>query len=150
MSLMDQFQAMEEQVARRLRELEPMVAEYQELQQIAQRLGIRPSAAPAPAAAAAATPAPAARRTTRAKASRATSDGRTRRSRRNVAAPGSRQEEVLRFVNERPGITVPEIGKALGVDPTGLYHIVRRLQSRGQIRKDGKQLQPVGTLGTTV
>ena len=62
-------------------------------------------------------------------------------------APGSRQQDVLRLVNERPGISVPELGKELGVDPTGLYQIVRRLEGRGAIRKDGRQLQPVAPLG---
>jgi DNA-binding Lrp family transcriptional regulator len=50
---------------------------------------------------------------------------------------------VLRLVGERPGISVSELGKELGVDPTGLYQIVRRLEARGLIRKEGMQLQPV-------
>jgi DNA-binding Lrp family transcriptional regulator len=48
-------------------------------------------------------------------------------------------------VNERPGISVPELGRELGVDPTGLYQIVRRLETRGEIRKNGRQLQPVAS-----
>ena len=51
---------------------------------------------------------------------------------------------MLRLVRERPGITVAELAGELSVDATGLYGIVRRLQSKGQISKDGTRLQPVG------
>ena len=37
MSVLDQFRTAEEQVAKRLRELKPLVAEYHELEQVAQR-----------------------------------------------------------------------------------------------------------------
>ena len=40
MSVLDQFRTAEEQVAKRLRELKPRVAEYHELEQVAQRLGL--------------------------------------------------------------------------------------------------------------
>lgn len=40
MSVLDQFRTAEEQVAKRLRELKPLVAEYHELEQVAQRLGL--------------------------------------------------------------------------------------------------------------
>lgn len=152
MALLDQLRTMEQQVERRLRELEPLVTEYHELQKVAQRLGIsapdgkstaargRRSRATATTRAAAGSPATAPK-SQRSRARRA-SRQRTGRG-RNAAAPGSRQQDVLRLVNERPGISVPELGRELGVDPTGLYQIVRRLESRGMIRKDGRQLQPV-------
>jgi DNA-binding Lrp family transcriptional regulator len=54
---------------------------------------------------------------------------------------------VLRLVTERPGITVPELGRELSVDPTGLYQIVRRLESRGELRKIGPRLEPVAAVG---
>ena len=40
MSVLDQFRTAEEQVAKRLRELKPLVAEYHELEHVAQRLGL--------------------------------------------------------------------------------------------------------------
>lgn len=137
MAVLDQLKDLERQVAGRLRELEPLVAEYQELQQVAQRLGIeRKAAASAPAA----TKTP--RRTTRRKAAASGTGRRTSRRRRNAAAPGSRQADVLRLVTARPGITVPELGRELSVDPTGLYQIVRRLEGRGELRKVGPRLEP--------
>jgi hypothetical protein len=65
------------------------------------------------------------------------------RSRRNAAAPGQREQDVLRLVSERPGITVAQLAGELSVDATGLYGVVRRLQSKGQINKDGPALRPI-------
>ena len=69
--------------------------------------------------------------------------GRPSARKRAAAAPGQRQQDVLRLVRERPGITVAELARELGVDATGLYGVVRRLQSKGEISKDGTRLQPV-------
>ena len=53
-----------------------------------------------------------------------------------------RQQDVLRLVKERPGITVGEIAKELGVDATDLYRPVRKLEQDGAIIKLGVALQP--------
>ena len=53
-----------------------------------------------------------------------------------------RQQDVLRLVKQRPGITVSEIAKELGVDATGLYRPVRKLEQDGAIIKRGVALQP--------
>ena len=92
-----------------------------------------PAQAVKPAAAAKQKPAAASGRAAKRKPAR----GRT------AAAPGQREQDVLRLVRERPGITVAELAGELSVDATGLYGIVRRLQSKGQISKDGTRLQPV-------
>ena len=143
MAVLDQLRDLEQKVAKRLSELEPLVSEFHELQKVAERLGIQREAAAAaekPSASASST-------RTRRRASTGTrrSSGRrsTSRRRRNAAAPGSRQADVLRLVTERPGITVPELGRELSVDPTGLYQIVRRLEGRGEIRKVGPRLEPL-------
>src|SRR5687768_7713494 len=39
-SVLDQFRTAEQRVAERLRELEPLIEEYRELEQVAQRLGL--------------------------------------------------------------------------------------------------------------
>lgn len=44
----------------------------------------------------------------------------------------------MRLVNSRPGITVPEIANELGVDPTGLYRPVHKLEQEGAISKRGR------------
>jgi hypothetical protein len=152
-SVLDQFRDAEQRVAQRLKELEPAVAEYRELEEVAQRLGIdvsstaparaartrrrKASAAPAKANGASA-PAPGRRRTAPVKAASATPTARGRRRK----ARGRRDEQLLALVRERPGLTVAEAGKAMSVDPTGLYRVVSRLEQRGDVRKNGRALEP--------
>jgi hypothetical protein len=75
--------------------------------------------------------------------------GTARSASRSARAPSSRpparvdrDADVLRVVQERPGVTIREVAEALGVDASGLYRPVRRLQERAQIRKDGTRLRP--------
>jgi hypothetical protein len=82
---------------------------------------------------------PAARRPSRRPAPKRRGASRSRAA----AKPGERERQLLALIAARPGITVPEAAAELGVDPTGLYGIVRRLQSRYQIIKDGSTLRPV-------
>ncbi|MBD0282599.1 MAG: MarR family transcriptional regulator [Thermoleophilaceae bacterium] len=172
MSVLDQFRSAEQRVAKRLRELKPLVEEYHALEQVAERLGLdvdedatvrgeyRPaspgsgqgrsrgskskarsaastreeSGAAAPATGSAATAPP--RRARPRRAGRKGGPGSNRSSRR--------QQDVLRLVNQRPGITVREIGEELGVDPTSLYRPVHKLEQEGAISKRGAALEPSG------
>jgi hypothetical protein len=149
------------------------MAEYRELDKLAERLGLKrddeerdagatvqpkPSApgkrSATPAAKRAAKRPPAKRAAVRKPNAAAKAKGRpkvaARRSSaehktgartRTAAAPGQREQDVLRLVRERPGVTVAELAAELHVDATGLYGVVRRLQAKGQIRKDGTQLR---------
>jgi transcriptional regulator with GAF, ATPase, and Fis domain len=141
-SVLDEFRAAEDRVTQRLKELEPMVAEYRELEAVAQRLGIQ-----AATDGNADSGARRRRRTRRAPAKsgsgpRESTSTTPRRARRAGAA--QREQQVLELVGARPGITVREAGESLGVDPTSLYRVVRRLEERGQVRKDGRSLQTTG------
>ena len=171
MSVLDQFRTAEEQVAKRLRELKPLVAEYHELEQVAQRLGLTiGNDAPAAGTRSPASTKPARRRRRPAKTAArpaatkrdggAESDSakasvtatQARRARSLRSSPGNRptgssatsrrQQDVLRLVKQRPGITVSEVAKELGVDATGLYRPVRKLEQDGAIIKRGVALQP--------
>jgi len=154
-SVLDDLRDAEKRVAKRLKELEPAVAEYRELDVVAQRLGIEvSSAAPARArrsrrrkpSAAPAKPngttssAGGRRRTASTKANGTTASRAGRRTQ-----PGKREEQLLALIRERPGITVAEAGKAMSVDPTGLYRVVGRLEQRGDVRKTGRSLEPITT-----
>jgi len=195
MSLLDEVRKLEQHVLGRLKELEPLTREYEQLRKVAERLGLKytptaseadtdqppPSTArrgaakaraprtPDTAQASRSSRKPAAKRatppraattrgrgeprtgtpattgrTTATPASKAASMGRPRsRAGRSPARPGEREAQVLRIVGERPGITVREIGERLGVDPTGLYRVTKKLTDDGQLRKDGTQLHPV-------
>jgi uncharacterized membrane protein len=163
-SVLDQFRTAEEQVAKRLRELKPLVAEYQELEQVAQRLGLSvsndaPAAGSRPPASTrrrrrTATAAPrsaASKRNGSADSDTATAPVAATQERR-VRSPSTgragssrtsrRQQDVLRLVKQRPGVTVSEIAKELGVDATGLYRPVHKLERDGAIIKRGVRLQP--------
>jgi hypothetical protein len=140
MSVLDELSDLRQRAVERLQELEPLVAEYQQLQAVIARLGT--DDLPARAAAKPATRKRAATRPRKAATARRATGGSRRR--RSAAAPGSREADVVRLVGERPGISVPEIARELNVDPTGLYAIVRRLTARGRMRKDGTKLELVG------
>jgi transcriptional regulator with GAF, ATPase, and Fis domain len=146
-SVIDELKGLEDRVAQRMLELRPLVDEYRELEQVAQRLGVSPAAS-------ADTPAPARRRSQRrartnpratrpasrtAGAARAPSKTADAASR---ARANGRREQLLDMVKARPGITVREAGTELGVDPTSLYRIVHRLERDGALRKRGRELLP--------
>jgi transcriptional regulator with GAF, ATPase, and Fis domain len=145
-SVLDQFRDAEQRVAQRLKELEPSVAEYRELQEVAKRLGID-AADSTPRAAAQRPRRRRARRQETSSAASAASAKPTRRGSGRGATPGQRQQQLLELIRTRPGITVRDAATELGVDPTGLYRVVRRLEERGDVRKKGRQLEPAGTTG---
>jgi len=141
-SVLDDLRAAEQRVAERLRELEPSVAEYREVRDVADRLGISADAAPTPVAATR-------RATTRRRASRSARRSKPATATKAPAKPagparagsGQRGQQLVELVRARPGITVREAGAELGVDPTSLYRVVRRLEERGELRKNGRNLE---------
>lgn len=143
MSVMDQLHDLEATVAKRMAELRPMVDEYAELEQVAQRLGVKP-AATAPAKSGSRSRS----RGRKGKARSASSNGSrgttTARSRSRKPATNARRseraEQILAMATEQPGITVAEVAKKMGVDATGLYRPVRRLLKEGSLRKRGTEL----------
>jgi hypothetical protein len=134
----------------RMAELKPIVDEYTELEQVAQRRGVKPAAATATAA-------PSRSRGRSRRAARRTATRRvagngggasaiktTGRGRTGTPATSARRseraEQILAMAAEQPGITVAEIAKKMGVDATGLYRPLRRLEKEGRWRKQGREL----------
>ena len=149
MSVLDEFRDVEQRVVQRLKELEPAVAEYRELEEVAARIGIKTPQSDGRDRQSA--PVATRSRTRRATAKQATGGqpaapaaARRAGGARRGAAAGEREQQMLALVRERPGITVAEVAQALGVDATGLYRIVRRLEQRRELRKRGRQLEPAG------
>ena len=78
-------------------------------------------------------------------------------SRRNgrAAAPRPRRgahtrtNQALELVRERPGITIPEIAKAMKIEPNYLYRVLPRLASDGQVKRDGQRWHPSSSSSTT-
>ena len=131
MSVLDEVRALEERVVARLNELRPLVEEYEELQRVAQRLGFDATAAPA-----------ASKPRRRASATRTRASTSRRRAGGTRAVGAERRARIIGLVEQRPGITVPEISRELGVDPPPVYRVVRKLEADGVVRKDGRGLRP--------
>lgn len=165
MTVLDDLRVVEERIAARLAELEPLVQEYNELQEIATRLNIdrgrvavaappvasvAPQLEPMPKPALKAKPKPKPKATARPAAAkrpasakrRAVKGAAVRRQPGGTQKAGAeRRERMLALIRDTPGITVPELSEALSVDAPSLYRVVRKLQSDGTIVKDGKALR---------
>jgi hypothetical protein len=133
LSVIEDLRSAQQQALTRLNELEPLVAEYEELQREVKRLGLTNGEG---------------RRARRRSAAPAGGDGVTKASGRAskrvaAAAPGGRADDIARLVARQPGVTVAELARTLDVDATSLYRPVRRLIGEGRLRKDGTALHPV-------
>lgn len=78
---------------------------------------------------------------TRTRARRSTNGRKTRRT-RGRRGGNTRANQALKLVAERPGITIPEIAKSMGIEPNYLYRVLPKLASDGQVRKDGAGWRP--------
>jgi len=124
----DFLQAKRGEIAARLRELEPLVDEYRQLEAAAAALAGLPGAttrAPARAPRRGRTPARPAR--TR----KATSAGRRGRPR----GSGTRALQTLELVKAKPGITIPEIATQMGIKQNYLYRVLPGLEKDGKVVK---------------
>jgi hypothetical protein len=130
-SVIEELKGLEDRVAQRMAELRPLVDEYRQLEQVAERLGVSQTAAAEK------------RPRRRSPGRRASSAATTRPARASGRARnGGRRDQLLQVVTEQPGITVREAGTRLGVDPTSLYRIVRQLEQDGALHKNGRALTP--------
>jgi hypothetical protein len=134
MSLADEARMVRQRVAQRLRELEPLVREYNELRDIAAEIGLEEAREPQSASTGRGA------RMNRG-ARRAGSPGRSVATRAQ-APPARVAERVLEAVRSNPGKTVAEYAVILGVSATALYRPVRELTNNGTLVKRARQLFP--------
>jgi hypothetical protein len=107
----------------RLRELRPLVDEYNRLEQAAAALaGVGGTQRAAPA-----------RR-------RRSSGGGTRRGR--PRGSGNRAKQALELVRAKPGISISDMAKAMKIKPNYLYRVMPTLQAEGQVVKRDKGWHP--------
>jgi CRP-like cAMP-binding protein len=121
----------------RLKELRPLVDEFHRLEAASSALEGVPSGARNSRAAAAVAPAAAPARRARRK-STSTRTGRRGRPR----GSGTRSKQALELVRSRPGITIPEIAEAIGIQQNYLYRVLPALQKDGLVRKEGRGWHP--------
>lgn len=55
---------------------------------------------------------------------------------------GTRSKQALELVRSRPGITIPEIADAIGIQQNYLYRVLPALQKDGLVRKEGRGWHP--------
>jgi hypothetical protein len=111
------------EIQTRLKELRPLVDEFNRLE-AAERALSGMDAKPA-----AATAAP-----TRRRRSTASSNGRRGRPR----GSGTRAAQAEKLVGENPGITIPEIAERLGMKQNYLYRVMPQLVEKGTVVKSGR------------
>ena len=114
------------QITDRLRELKPLVDEYHQLDAMVKKMG-----GGGDGASATATRRPTGRRRA---ASRSTNGRRRGRPR----GSGTRAAQALALVQAKPGITIPEMGKEMGITPNYLYRVLPELAKDGKVKKQGK------------
>jgi hypothetical protein len=141
MSLVDEAREVRERIAARLRELEPLVAEYNELQKAAGEMGI--DSGEHLSAAATGTRAPRQKRPRATKHPRQTKNAGKRVS--SLAVAGGDDEfaqRMLEAVRDQPGRSVADYARLLALSPATLYRPARELTAAGAIVKRGRQLFP--------
>jgi sugar-specific transcriptional regulator TrmB len=109
------------EIQARLKELKPLVEEYQRLEAAEQALSGVGTSAAAPA------------RATRARRTRS-SNGRRGRPR----GSGTRAQQALDLVRGKPGITIPELAAAMGIKQNYLYRVMPQLADDGKVTKSGR------------
>ncbi len=144
------------EINQRLAELKPLVDEFHRLEAAAAALlGVGGKSSAPAAAARPSTPAapPAKRRgpgrprrnatassTATAASTTAAATPRRRAGRRKGS--GTRSAQALKFVQEQPGITIPELASRMGIKQNYLYRVLPSLEQEGKVVKQGRGWQP--------
>ncbi|HUA73522.1 MAG TPA: hypothetical protein VL988_02075 [Solirubrobacteraceae bacterium] len=144
------------EITARLKELKPLVDEYNRLEAAASALeGVGGTAATTTAprrrgpgrprgsanrkGAAVAAPAKAGRK----KAGRPAGRTTARRAGRRKGS-GTRAAEALSFVQGQPGITIPELAAKMGIKQNYLYRVLPGLEQENKVTKQGRGWHPKG------
>ena len=117
------------EIEARMKELRPLVDEYHRLEAAAAALNGVGAGPAAPA-----------RRARRRATPSAADSGPRRRGR--PRGSGTRSKQALELVRTRPGITIPEIAEAMGIQQNYLYRVLPALQKDGLVRKEGRGWHP--------
>jgi hypothetical protein len=131
------------QVQDRLKELEgliaPLRAELEELKGVAEKFTSNGSS-PVAAAPVKRTRKP---RTPKPAAAAVKPAATPRRSRRATGGGASRARQAIDLIGGQPGMTVPEMAKAMGIGSNYLYRVLPQLEKEGKVVKQGKGYHPI-------
>jgi hypothetical protein len=128
------------EIAARLKELRPLVDEYQRLEAAAAALDGVPANGSAARTTATAAVGRRARSQPAAKRPKANGSGTGRRGR--PKGTGTRGAEALALVRAKPGITIPEIAEQMGNKQNYPYRVLPGLADDGLVKKDGRGWHP--------
>lgn len=103
------------EIEARLRELRPLVHEYQRLEAAAAALGGLDGAVSASVG--------------------RNSDGARRGRPRGSRGGNTRATQAIELVRTQPGITIPELANHMGIKPNYLYRILPQLEEEGKVRR---------------
>jgi hypothetical protein len=112
------------EIQSRLKELKPLVDEYQRLE-AAERALAGVGSKPARSASSSASPR---------RGRSGTSNGRRGRPR----GSGTRALQALELVKANPGMTIPELAEAMGIKQNYLYRVMPTLAEEGKVTKSGR------------
>jgi hypothetical protein len=115
------------EISERMRELEPLIEEYRQLEAAVKALaGVKAVAPPAPRV-----------RVARSRPSTNGSTGRASATKRRGRPRGSgtRARQALELVGSRPGITIPEMASEMGIKQNYLYRVLPTLAEDGKVVK---------------
>lgn len=118
----------EQRVRDRMKELEPLIAEYRQLEELAATFDRSQGPSGNDHR-------PAAKRRPRRSASRGNA---------TAGRSGARAAQALELVQARPGITVAELAEAMSIGNTYLYRIMPALQADGKVTKVGRGYEVAG------
>lgn len=108
----------------RLKELRPLVDEFHRLEKASAALsGVGASGS---------------RRSTGGTRRRGGGSGTGTGRRGRPRGSGKRALQAQEIVSARPGITIPELAEAMGIQANYLYRVMPTLQSEGKVQKRGK------------
>jgi sugar-specific transcriptional regulator TrmB len=128
------------EIGARLKELKPLVEEYQRLEAAAAALDGMPVHNNGSAGNGSGSTRRATARVKAAGRTRGAGGGTGRRGR--PKGSGTRGAEALALVKGNPGITIPEIADKMGIKQNYLYRVLPGLAEDGLVRKDGRGWHP--------
>jgi hypothetical protein len=128
------------EIGARLKELKPLVDEYQRLEAAAAALDGVPTRTSASNGNGSGSSRRATARVKAAGRTRGAGSGTGRRGR--PKGSGTRGAEALALVKGNPGITIPEIAEKMGIKQNYLYRVLPGLAEDGLVTKDGRGWHP--------
>lgn len=133
----------------RRRELEPLVEEYRQLEEAAAALQGVDGSSSGGASSGTGSRSGAGRTSGGRRASTTRTSGRRRAAgssgtgrRGRPRGSGKRAQQALDLVAGQPGITIPELAKAMKIQPNYLYRVLPSLEQDGKVKKKDKGWHP--------